>query len=93
MGPLSKIKLMSFVNIDLSCSGFPVYLEILIASCSSKIDLGRPGMTLSQYSAEENNKTVGQSDIQSKKGAYQTTDNMKLYKLHDAWILKRQIVK
>ena len=70
MGPLSKIKLMSFVNIDLSCSGFPVYLEILIASCSSKIDLGRPGMTLSQYSAEENNKTVGQSDIQSKKGAY-----------------------
>ena len=46
MGPLSKIKLMSFVNIDLSYSGFPVYLVILIASCSSKIDLGRPGMTL-----------------------------------------------
>ena len=66
MGPLSKIKLMSFVNIDLSFSG----LEILIASCSSKIDLGRPGMTFSHYSAEENNKTVGQSEIQSKKGAY-----------------------
>ena len=66
MGPLSKIKLMSFVNIDLSFSGFPVYLEIR----SSKIDLGRPGMTLSHYSAEENNKTVGQSEIQSKKGAY-----------------------
>ena len=66
MGPLSKIKLMSFVNIDLSL----VYLEILIASCSSKIDLGRPGMTFSHYSAEENNKTVGQSEIQSKKGAY-----------------------
>ena len=49
MGPLSKIKLMSFVNIDLSFSG----LEILIASCSSKIDLGRPGMTFSHYSAEE----------------------------------------
>ena len=64
MGPLSKIKLMSFVNIDLSFSGFPVYLEILIASCSSKIDLGRPGMTSrSHYSAEENNKTVGQSEI------------------------------
>ena len=47
MGPLSKIILMSFVNIDLSFSGFPVYLEILIASCSSKIDLGRPGMTFS----------------------------------------------
>ena len=46
MGSLSKIKLMSFVNIDLSFSGFPAYLEILIASCSSKIDLGRPGMTL-----------------------------------------------
>ena len=44
----------------LSFSGFPVYFEILIASCSSKIDLGRPGMTFSQYSAEENNKTVGQ---------------------------------
>ena len=76
MGPLSKIKLMSFVNIDLSFSGFPVYLEILIASCPSKIDLGRPGMTFSHYSAEghysaeENNKTVGQSEIQSKKGAY-----------------------
>ena len=69
MGPLSKIKLMSFVNIDLSFSGFPVN-EILIASCSSKIDLGRPGMTFSHYSAEENNKTVGQSEIQSKKGAY-----------------------
>ena len=68
MGPLSKIKLMSFVNIDLSFSGFPVYLEI--ASCSLKIDLGRPGMTFSHYSAEENNKTVGQSEIQSKKGAY-----------------------
>ena len=68
MGPLSKIKLMSFVNIDLSFSGFPVYLEILIASCSAK--LGRPGMTFSHYSAEENNKTVGQSEIQSKKGAY-----------------------
>ena len=36
---------------------------------------------------------VGQSEIQSKKGAYYSTDNMKLYKLHDAWILKRQIVK
>ena len=71
MGPLSKIKLMSFVNIDLSFSGFLVYLEILIASCSSKIDLGRPGMTFSHYdTAEENNKTVGQSEIQSKKGAY-----------------------
>ena len=73
MVPLSKIKLMSFVNIDLSFSGFPVYLEILIASCSShssKIDLGRPGMTFSHYSAEENNKTVGQSEIQSKNGAY-----------------------
>ena len=69
MGPLSKIKLMSFVNIDLSFSGFPVYLEILIASCSSKIDLGRPGMTFSHYSAEEN-KTVGQSEIQCEKGAY-----------------------
>ena len=63
MGPLSRIKLMSFVNIDLSFSGFPVYREILIASCSSKIDLGRPGMTFSYYSAEENNKTVGQSEI------------------------------
>ena len=62
MGPLSKIKLVSFVNIDLSFSGFPVYLEILIASCSSKID--------NHYSAKENNKTVGQSEIQSKKGAY-----------------------
>ena len=71
MGPLSKIKLMSFVNIALSFSGFPVYLEILIASCSSKIDpIGRPGMTFSHYSAEENNKTVDQSEIQSKKGAY-----------------------
>ena len=72
MGPLSKIKLMSFVNIDLSFSGFPVYLEILIASCSSKIDLGRPGMTFGHYShdsAEENNKTVGQPEIKSKKGA------------------------
>ena len=49
MGPLSKIKLMSFVNIDLSFSGFPVFLEILITSCSSKIDLGRPGMTFSHY--------------------------------------------
>ena len=66
MGPLSKIKLMSFVKIDLSFSGFPVY----IASCSSKIDLGRPGMTFSHYSAEENNKTVGQSEILHKKGAY-----------------------
>ena len=66
MGPLSKIKLMSFVNIDWSFSGFPVYLEILIASCSSS----RPGMTFNHYSAEENNKTVGQSEIQSKKGAY-----------------------
>ena len=37
MGSLSKIKLMSFVNIDLSFSGFPVYLEILIASCSSHL--------------------------------------------------------
>ena len=46
-------------------------------------------MTFSHYSAEENNKTVGQSEIQSTKGAA----NMKLYKLHDAWILKRQIVK
>ena len=45
-------------------------------------------MTFSHYSAEEN-KTVGQSEIQSKNGA----DNMKLYKLHDAWILKRQIVE
>ena len=63
MGPLSKIKLMSFVNIGLSFSGFPVYLE-MIASCSSKIDLGRLGMTFSHYSAEENNKTVGQSEIQ-----------------------------
>ena len=50
-------------------------------------------MTFSHYSAEENNKTVGQSEIKSKKGAYLSTDNMKLYKLHDAWILKRQIVK
>ena len=36
---------------------------------------------------------VDQSEIQSKKGAYLNTDNMKLYNLHDAWILKRQIVK
>ena len=50
-------------------------------------------MTFSHYSAEENNKTVGQSEIQNKKGAYLSTDYMKLYKLHDAWILKRQIVK
>ena len=48
-------------------------------------------MTFSHYSAEENNETVGQSEIQSKKGANSSTDNMKLYKLHDAWILKRQI--
>ena len=50
-------------------------------------------MTFSHYSAEENNKTVGQSEIQSKKGAYDSTNNMKLYKLRDVWILKRQIVK
>ena len=29
-------------------------------------------MTFSHYSAEENNKTVGHSEIQSKKGAYFT---------------------
>ena len=36
---------------------------------------------------------VGQSEIQSKKRANQSTDNMKLYKIHDAWILKKQIAK
>ena len=64
--PLSKIQLMSFVNIDLSFSGFPVYLEILIASCSSKIDLGRPGMTFSHYSAYSlHNQTL--ENVQSAK--------------------------
>ena len=37
--------------------------------------------------------SVGQSEIQNKKGAYLNTDNMKLYKLRDVWFLKRQIVK
>ena len=37
--------------------------------------------------------SVSQSEIQSKKGAHLNTDYMKLYKLHNAWILKRQMVK
>ena len=37
--------------------------------------------------------SVGQSEIQNKNWAHLNTDNMKLYKVHDAWFLKRQIVK
>ena len=39
-------------------------------------------MTFSHYFAEENNKTVGQSEIQSKKGAYLSIDNMTSYMMH-----------